>query len=64
MENEARFKLNKKNLKFLLQDDLSAKRQVLPKQQIPKVYNEEEIENFAKSVLEENLFVYQIGLNL
>jgi len=64
MENEARFKLNKKNLKFLLQDDLSAKRQVFPKQQMPKVYNEEEIENFAKSVLEENLFVYQIGLNL
>jgi hypothetical protein len=64
MEKEARFKLNKKNLKFLLQDDLSTKRQVLPKQQMPKVYNEEEIENFAKSVLEENLFVYQIGLNL
>jgi hypothetical protein len=58
IENNARFKLRKKNLKFLLQDESKNNRQI-SQPVMPNVYSELEIDNFAKNILNENMFIYQ-----
>ena len=56
VDGEKKFKLAKKNLRLLLQESAKNKATL-------KVYTEEEIENFAKNILNENAFIYNLRLD-
>ena len=62
MEKDSKFKLTKKNLKFLMQQQTQNESDV-QQSRVPKMYSEEDIENFAHGVLKENFFVYQLSLD-